>query len=476
MKRTCDGCWSRGVHRGSDGGCPKTRTRMIAGLRQSGRGFVSLARAKAFGAFLLYGMFLGGVVLTVWACQRPSGRAGLGGVDGLSTSAQADMRVRLEAQTRAVTLGGSGLWEIGPETRANAKPVAGPVRVAAGSGGIRVIDARGRVHGFARGQTVVLKPLSGSAAVGEFSYPGSFLVVPRGAEEPELLDLINVVGVEAYVPGVLAQELYASWPLETYRAQAIAARSYALHERAMARDRGRYFDVEDDQRDQAYIGITDRQVAHDAAASTRGIVLTAFDRIIPAYYSSTCGGRSALAEEIWPERSSVNFRLVSSQGRVSTDRPFACETAPLFRWEVVRSRDALTRRVRGWAIREGHDRLARMGEIHSLAVAEVSSSGRPIEYRVIDVHGRGYEVGAEPLRNALNATVDGVGRVRSADRVRSNDFEFAVSGGRVRISGRGFGHGVGLCQYCAKGMAERGERAEAMLRLFYPAADLRRAY
>jgi hypothetical protein len=68
--------------------------------------------------------------------------------------------------------------------------------------------------------------------------------------------------------------------------------------------------------------------------------------------------------------------------------------------------------------------------------------------------------------------------------VRSGDLEFAVipppastpGGGQIRIRGRGFGHGVGLCQYCAKGFAERGQDAATMLRTFYPGASVSKSY
>ncbi|MEO0512035.1 MAG: SpoIID/LytB domain-containing protein [Planctomycetota bacterium] len=435
-----------------------------------------LRRVRGWLAFGVYGASLGALVLGVWACQGPSGGSSSSferlPVDGSS----ADLRVRLVGPERAVTLGGAGTWKVGVEGAGSTKTVPGPVRVAGGRGAVRVVDATGRVHGFARGSSVSLLPEDGVGDLGGKTYRGTFVAVPRGAQEPDRIDVISVVDVESYLPGVVAQELYESWPLEAYRAQAVAARSYALSERAKARDRGRYYDLEDDQRDQAYLGLTDRPVALESVRSTRGIVLTAYDRIMPAFYSSTCGGRAALAEEIWPEQSSVNFRLVSRTRGVKTDRPHACQSAPLYRWRVVRSRDALSGRLRAWGRANDDAALAGFDRLHMLSVAERSSSGRPLMYRLTDVRGRSAEIGAERLRGALNASVPGTDRVPASDRVRSNDFDFRVNGSRVTILGRGFGHGVGLCQYCAKTMAQRGRDAEEMLGLFYPTAELRRAY
>lgn len=426
--------------------------------------------------FALFGMLLGSTVLGIWSCQGAPRREAPRTIKQPSVSDSPELRVRIDDKISSATLGGATSWSVMQAGKRIGRTITGPVRVSAVGGAIRVIDLRGGVHGFAPGVSVELEPLNGLASYAGKSYPGSFTLVPRGAKSPAQLDLINDVPVEDYLPGVLAQELYANWPLETYRTQAVAARSYALAERAKARDRGRWYDVDGDTRDQAYIGVTDRERALDAVASTRGIVLTEFDRIKTAYYSSTCGGRPALAAEIWPDQSSVNIRLVAAGGGVSAEREHACQTAPLYRWQVVRSRATLSSRVRAWARANDRSDVALLSTLHSIHVARTSSSGRPVAYELTDVRGRTAVIESERLRVALNSAHGGIARIAPKQRVMSNDLSIDVGRSSVTISGRGFGHGVGMCQYCAKGMGERGTPAETMLRSFYPTAELRRAY
>lgn len=426
--------------------------------------------------FAMFGALLGSMVLGVWSCQGAPRRTTMQTTIPVRQTDSPELRVRIDDRVSSATLGGATSWQMVAAGKRDGREIAGPLRVSAVGGAVRVIDLRGAVHGFAPGVSVELNPIGGLASYAGKTYPGAFALVPRGAESPSELDLINIVEVEAYLPGVLAQELYANWPQETYRTQAVAARSYALAERAKARDRGRWFDVDGDTRDQAYIGVTNRQIALDGVASTRGVVLTEFDRIKSAYYSSTCGGRPALAAEVWPDQASVNIRLVASGGQVSTEREHACQTAPLYRWQAVRSRATLTARLRAWGQANDRSDIASLSTIHSINPSRFSSSGRPIVYGLTDVRGRVALIESERLRVALNSANGGVAKIAANQRVMSNDLAFEVGRHSVTISGRGFGHGVGMCQYCAKGMGERGVKAETMLGMFYPTAELRRAY
>jgi SpoIID/LytB domain protein len=131
-----------------------------------------------------------------------------------------------------------------------------------------------------------------------------------------------------------------------------------------------------------------------------------------------------------------------------------------------------------------------MDRIRSIEAVERNTAGKPNVYQITDVRGQTFRLNAEEMRLACNegdATVPTavLPDVRNGPaHVRSGDLEFTVipapantpGGGQVRIRGRGFGHGVGLCQYCAKGFAERGQDAATMLRTFYPGASVSKAY
>ena len=116
-----------------------------------------------------------------------------------------------------------------------------------------------------------------------------------------------------------------------------------------------------------------------------------------------------------------------------------------------------------------------MGYISSLRVDKTNEVGRPTRYILTDDEGDKFAIAAELLRVACNYTIPGV-KITKETRVRSGDMEMEVTPGGVVVSGRGFGHGVGMCQYCAKAMAERGDTWRDMVARFYPGAKLERAY
>src|SRR5690606_23410329 len=124
------------------------------------------------------------------------------------------------------------------------------------------------------------------------------------------------------------------------------ARTYALHQRERAQRLGRPFDLEATVIDQAYAGATDLEVARRALADTRGTVLTWQGELLRAYYSSTCGGRSAAAADIWPTSGEFAFNLAAPIQAYRRDH--ACEGSPVYTWEVTRTRDDLSRRFREW--------------------------------------------------------------------------------------------------------------------------------
>ncbi|QYU66723.1 hypothetical protein J4558_17350 [Leptolyngbya sp. 15MV] len=187
---------------------------------------------------------------------------------------------------------------------------------------------------------------------------------------------------------------------------------------------------------------------------------------------STGGGRAASAAEVWPTGPGFEFNLaVPLQGR---PRDHACQPARFYRWEVQRDRLELSRPIRAWGERAGHA-SRRLGPIVGIEVVQRNPADRPSRYRLTDETGRTADLSAEELRVACNMTVQGLPEITNQTRVRSGDLEMAFSGAQVRIAGRGFGHGVGMCQWCAKVFADRGEPWHRNILRVYPGARLERA-
>lgn len=372
----------------------------------------------------------------------------------------------------------------------NARTLTGPISVSSSSNGFRVTDARGGSHDLRFGVDIELiaggdPSISGegnkepgrswedSIRVNGVRYPGFVAFRGRWSTNPNSFDAVAVMPIEAYLPGVLTHEIGKDWPRQAFEAQAVAARTYALHERSRARRDRRPFDVESTTSDQVYAGGTFLPIAAEAARATRGMVLLHNASLLRAYYSSTCGGRPASASLAWPERPGTDFNKAPPlQGR---PRPFACRASKHFRWVVERSDEDLSRRIRAWGKTYDHP-VADLSRVRSVSVKSVNDAGRPSRYAVFDLSGREFSLSAEELRAACNHNATGLPPISDKTRVLSGDMEIEVWADRARIQGRGWGHGVGMCQFCAKGFAEQGSDWASMMKEFYPGADVRKAY
>ncbi len=386
--------------------------------------------------------------------------------------------------------------------------------------------AKPLVHTFAANLSIVILPAAGQMlSVNGTQYPGVIRLSSRTDVRADSFDAVDFVGIEDYLPGVVGKEMLTGWPLGAYQAQAVAARTYAMHERQ--RCAGAPYDVESNDRDQVYGGASTNATAREAVRSTRGVVLLDGDRLLRAYYSSTCGGRTAAARETWPTGPGFEFNLAAPIQEHHRD--FACQQSPLFRWTVERPRAELAQRLKWYGERNGHT-VKRIKDLRSIDVALLNSDGRPSRYRIADSSGASFMLSAEEMRLACNTNANGslitllppstpsvvaplvqvtalptempilgfggvvgggstgtpmalapaaatvIPDIDRRTRVHSSDFEVAVRGDRVTITGRGFGHGVGLCQYCAKGFADRGEDWRTMIERFYPGARITTMY
>jgi stage II sporulation protein D len=296
-------------------------------------------------------------------------------------------------------------------------------------------------------------------------YPGRLRLLPR-TDGRQLFDVINHVHLEAYLPGVLDRELYDDWSLATYHAQAIAARSYAIH-RILEYGRQRAFDVEATQTSQVYGGSAVNPRSNRAVLETTGLVLAENDRVIPAFYSSACGGRGASPGDTWGQ--SLDYQALQP----APHQPW-CRHASHFRWGPIRRRlDDLRARIAGWG-RSKNKPLADLKQIATIVISRRNPVGRPAEFTLTDVTGRRYRLVADSFRMACNYSGDR--KLPSDQRLRSADVEIQMHARHVELTGRGFGHGVGLCQWGAQAMAQAGHHAERILKTYYPGATIQRAY
>jgi stage II sporulation protein D len=330
--------------------------------------------------------------------------------------------------------------------------------VAASEPQIRVMLLEGAKSvrvGAEKGELTTVKAVAGGLRAGSRSVGpvwrlgGDLLRVDglrvRGRVEvhrvPGGLRVVNRVPLEHYVAGTLGRETYPGWAVETFKAQAVATRTYALHEAARHADGP--FDLEAGTRGQVYGGIdAESAKAVAAAAATRGEYLAWRGRPILAVFHSASGGRTASAEEVWGRDLPY---LVS----VPVDHE---EDSPDTYWRASVSRTTLGRALAPLGVE--------VGPVRELRVVERSPSGRA---RIVRVRGRDgkREIEARALRDSLGAKV-----------IRSTLFEIRARPDGFLIVGSGHGHGVGMSQWGAEAMAQRGASYREILASFYPGTEL----
>lgn len=403
-----------------------------------------------------------------------------------SFSSEPDVRIRIARDRDQTRIAATGNIFVRASGSSQAELVKGPLTIGCGTQGFSVTDGLNRRKNFGAGvdleifsgpepgaDSAVSALTSESLEVDGRKYPGFVILFGQWSRATARFDIVVDMPVESYLPGVLAHELFGSWPRQTFEAQAVASRTYALHERERARAASRTFDLESSDADQVFGGQTKNMRAEDAVRATKGQVLIYQGKLIRAYFSSQCGGRPASAKKAWGEVDRWEFNDIRPlQGFA---RQSACADSPLYRWNVERSDEDVSRRLKAYGLATKAE-FASLERIRAIEAAELNEAGRPDLYRITDSAGRTYTLSPEQLRVGCNYTVDDLPPISKETRINSGDVEVQVWADRIRFNGRGWGHGVGMCQYCAKSMAAQGMDWPAMIKAFYPGAKVVSVY
>ena len=278
-------------------------------------------------------------------------------------------------------------------------------------------------------------------------------------------DAINVVPPEPYLAGVVGAEMPDYWEDEALKAQAIAARTYCFYiKRRFGVNRN--WDVKQTAASQVYRGIRAESARiWRVVNQTKGQVLTCrhtdgAEKIFPSYYSSTCGGHTENTDNVFGD---------SFAPLIGVDCPYCEKVAKpkFFFWPMIRFRKA---EVADKLIRK-YPTLKNLGKITDISPAGWSDHGkftRLTKMRIVGTNGKSDFLKAEDFRLTLDPT--GM-KLRSAIcQIVDWDNHWAF------LSGRGWGHGVGMCQYGTAGMAREGESVEQILSHYYPTSTIKHIY
>ncbi|MDD2773876.1 MAG: SpoIID/LytB domain-containing protein [Elusimicrobiales bacterium] len=289
------------------------------------------------------------------------------------------------------------------------------------------------------------------------------------------LTVINIVNLEEYAAGVLAAEMPVSYPAEALKAQAVLARTYALH--SVGAHEGRGYDICDEQHCQVYAGVkVESPAALAAVAATKGEVLASGGKPISAFFFSNCGGftqdgtMSGWGPFAYLQSVSDYLEMPSPP---ATPYGFAqmfqypaeayCGSAlppsdPQFRWTRYVSEPDLRLRV---------TKIKDIGRIKAVVPVKRSLSGHTGRLLVRGETGEIYVDNDYPIRKLL-----GMSSLRSSAFVVETAYGEDNLPEAFLFYGGGWGHGVGFCQTGAKGHAESGDTYREMLSHYYPGAVL----
>ncbi len=280
-----------------------------------------------------------------------------------------------------------------------------------------------------RAGAVWIEPQAGGYVyIGDFWYRGKALVIPSAKG----LTAINYVDLEQYLYSVLGSEMSGSWPLEALKAQAVAARTYAVYKRQ--NDRNALYDVSNTQSSQVYKGLASEFTSTQAAVNaTAGQVLTYNNQLILSVFHACSGGHTENVENVWFEA------LPYLRGVQDFDQDVTqCQ------W------------VKSFSAEELSKRLAGVGNVVSISPT-LTPYGSLKSMKIVGTSGT-RELKGEAVRNALG--------------LKSTRFTITQESTGLRFDGRGWGHGLGLSQWGAYKLASRGINYKQILGHYYSGTRL----
>jgi len=294
-------------------------------------------------------------------------------------------------------------------------------------------------------------------------YRGKLLIMLN--QNAKTFKAINLVPLEPYLAGVVGAEMPDYWEPAALQAQAVAARTYCLYIKRRFGS-SRPWDVKKTAANQIYRGLAAESVpVWKAVDKTRGQVLicrqeNGVQDIFPAYYSSACGGHTENSKYVFGD---------SFEPLVGVACPYCKDVTkpafffwPMAEFEKQKVNERLFSR---------YPELKRLGNVKDIQPSKQSSYrnfSRILTVKLTGSTGASGFLRAEDLRLCIDPT---------GSKLRSTICRIVNMAGKwAFVSGRGYGHGVGLCQCGAQGLARRGKNYTQILSYYYPGSRIKKLY
>jgi stage II sporulation protein D len=314
-----------------------------------------------------------------------------------------------------------------------------------------------------QGQLVV-RPENGFVQWGGKRYRGDLVIT---ATDSGLL-VVNRVPMDDYLRGVVPLEIgnRTSAEVAAVQAQAVAARTYAYKHLNDTRP----FDMYATVQDQVYGGVdAEKPLPDTAIATTRDVVVLYNGQPITTPYHSTCGGSTAGVSEVWYDQPDQPYLRPVSDKIPGSDN-YYCDPSPRFSWTQSYDAAALRAVMEKYLASYTNAPKANLGRVTDVREQGRTASGRVAALTVQTESGsytlRGNDIRfvlRDPKGTILNSTLFSLSAATNGGEVSS-----------LTLNGRGYGHGIGMCQWGAIGRARAGQNYRTILETYYPGTTIGR--
>ncbi len=295
---------------------------------------------------------------------------------------------------------------------------------------------------FLKTDTCIVKPDDSVINMDGLRYRGFFKI----SSEKNGLNAFNIVNIEAYLYGVVPEEMPHSWEKHALMAQAVAARTYALY----VKEKRKFepYDLNATTTCQVYGGYdSETPESNKAVDATRGHVMTYNNDLIIAYYHSNSGGHTEDPANVWNNTSMPYLKGIPDRYSVNI---------PSSAWKYFISYNTTKKRLGKSGLKTGN-------------IRKVRTSGKSRSGRVVDV---------------LLASNNGVSRMKSnsfrikigESKLKSTNFRVVNHPDGILFTGKGYGHGVGMSQWGARKMAQEGSSYLDILNFYYQNIKIRNLF
>jgi stage II sporulation protein D (peptidoglycan lytic transglycosylase) len=305
-------------------------------------------------------------------------------------------------------------------------------------------------------------------------YRGMARLIPGDNADDSAMVVTNILNIDEYLMGVVPPEIGPVKPidLEAIKAQSIAARTYTMSH--LGQYGGKSYDVTAEVSDQLYRGMkVEKDFISKAVMSTAGEVIRYKGEFIRAYYHSTCGGRTDNIENVWPKPPAPYLKSVDCQAM--------CSPSKYYKWRETFTGKQVAKRISDYETAAGE--VVSISRIDSIYIDNSSpasvSKGLRTQKLIIISGSRRFEYQRDRIRWVFRRSSD-ANRILQSDYFAVKDIQSTSGKGitSVTFDGGGYGHGVGMCQMGALGMARSGSdyTYRDILKRYYTAVTIDKLY